>query len=94
MIGGASYAYRLCEEISAGSYVTETDPVLAHRNRLEWRASVHSKNDSRFSRKKPNVCDERPETTERSDAVERSARLRGTNCDLLTDADLAGLNNP
>jgi len=47
--------YRPCNEIRAGSDVTQTDPALAHRSRFGWRGSVHSKNDSRFTRQRPNV---------------------------------------
>ena len=50
-----AYAVRPCDEISAGSHVTQTDPALAHRSRFGRRASVHSTNDSGFSRQTPNA---------------------------------------
>jgi len=53
--------YRPCNEIRAGSDVTQTDPALAHRSRFGWRGSVHSKNDSRFTRQRPNEKAVRPD---------------------------------
>ena len=68
---------RPCNEISAGSHVTQTDPALAHRSRFGWRASVHSKNDSRFSRQTPNVAAQAPPNEVR---VQKSAALLRSSC--------------
>ena len=50
-----AYAYRPCDEISAGSNVTQTDPALAHRRRFGKREPAHAENDSRFTGKRPNA---------------------------------------
>ena len=49
-----AYAHRPCDEIVAGSDVTQTDLAHAHRRRFGERERAHAKNDSRFSRQTPN----------------------------------------